>query len=385
MSITKFTQSLAIMLAVLVLHVSSVQAQRNHEFTPFIDPLEFNPDFQFFAPAELGDFGKPPPPKTGWFAAYNRMYIYVTRPELEESATSGDFGWGNRYDIGYMTDDNSGWWFSGIRINGPNKYDVLRHPMINRFNEDDSDQADDNGDDDEVTIPVGVFPIQDRNNILSGARDVDLHTSLNVASLSGFELNKAWRLEPLHHGGILEPFVGFRYMKFRDFTRRDLYNRFDEFGLMNPFPNEDDVIEQLTLNRAEWINHMVGGQVGIRWSERKSRWLLSSELRAFAAQNFQDFIGQTDTLQTLYDGVGTGSEVIAEKYERQTTRGNDENFVYGFDVRAESAFELTRDVSLTMGAQFMHFAQGVGRGSILSFSSEDLTMVGFTFGVQVNR
>jgi hypothetical protein len=128
--------------------------------------------------------------------------------------------------------------------------------------------------------------------------------------------------------------------------------------LTNPFPNEDDVIEQLTLNRAEWINHMVGGQVGIRWSERKSRWLLSSELRAFAAQNFQDFIGQTDTLQTLYDGVGTGTEVVAEKYERQTTRGNDENFVYGFDVRAESAFELTRDVSLTMGAQFMHFRPG---------------------------
>jgi hypothetical protein len=139
MSITKFTQSLALALAVLMLHASSVQAQRNHEFTPFIDPLEFNPDFQFFAPADLGNFGKPPPPKTGWFGAYNRMYIYVTRPELEESATSGDFGWGNRYDIGYMTDDNTGWWFSGIRINGPNKLRCPSTSRINRFNEEDSD------------------------------------------------------------------------------------------------------------------------------------------------------------------------------------------------------------------------------------------------------
>ena len=379
MSITKFTQSLALALAVLMLHASSVQAQRNHEFTPFIDPLQFNPDFQFFAPADLGNFGKPPPPKTGWFGAYNRMHIYVTRPELEQSATSGDFGWGNRYDIGYMTDENSGWWFTGLHINGPNRNDVLRHPRINRFNEEDSDT----GDDDDGA--AAVFPVQDRNNILSLARDVDLHTSLNVASLSGFELNKAWRLEPLHHGGILEPFVGFRYMKFRDFTRRDLYNRFDETGITNPFPNDTDIIEQLSLDRSDWVNHMVGGQVGIRWSERKSRWLLSSELRAFGAQNFQDFTNRLDVYQLLYDGVGTGTGVVSEKYSQSNFRGNDENFVYGFDVRAESAFELTRDISLTMGAQFMHFAQGVARGSVLAFNDEDLTMVGFTFGVQVNR
>jgi hypothetical protein len=91
-----------------------------------------------------------------------------------------------------------------------------------------------------------------------------------------------------------------------------------------------------------------------------------------------------DVYQILYDGVGTGTGSCRRSI-RSPFRGNDENFVYGFDVRAESAFELTRDISLTMGAQFMHFAQGVARGSVLAFNDEDLTMVGFTFGVQVNR
>ena len=169
MSISKLTYRLAAALVACLLITPCVSAQTrhelplfgDHELTPFIDPNAFDPDFQFFAPAELGDFGNPPDPNTGWFGAYNRLYIYVTRPELEQSATSGDFTWGHRYDLGYMTEEDRGWWFTYMSVHGPNEYDVLRTPLINRFNEDDT-----SGDDDDDNPPV--FPQQDRNNELSG-------------------------------------------------------------------------------------------------------------------------------------------------------------------------------------------------------------------------
>lgn len=407
MSITKFTLRLTLAMAALVLIAPSARAQHDplpHEFTPFIDPLTFNPDFQFFAPAELGDFGRPPDPNTGWFGAYNRMYIYVTRPDYVnppildppptpvlggDSTTSGDFTWGNRIDIGYMTEDDTGWWLTGIHIDGPNKYQTLVHPLINRFNEEDVDEDDGGDGTGGDTAQTEVFPQQDRNSILTGARDVFLGNSLNVADLSGFELNKVWRLAPLHRGGILEPFVGFRYMKFNDYFQRENYDRFDENGVPVAGPSETEVLEQITVDATEWQNHMVGGQLGIRWSERKSRWLLSGETRAFATQAFQDYHRRDRTFSILYDGGTTGSQVIAEEYLETNIYDHNSEFVFGFDVRAESAFELTRDVSFIMGAQVMHFAKGLARGPYAAdeepFDPEDLTMVGFTFGVTVNR
>ncbi len=402
MSITKLTHWLTVAAAALLLIAPSARAQHDplpHDYTPFIDPLAFNPDFQFFAPAELGDFGRPPEPNTGWFGAYNRMYIYVSRPDNHGAPpggnpstgnpyTDGDFTWGNRIDLGYMTEDDTGWWFTGIHIDGPNKYNVLVHPQINRFIEegDGGGGGDDDDDDDDG---AAIFPIRDRNNPLTGARDLFLGDSLNVADLSGFELNKVWRMDPLHNGGTLEPFVGFRYMKFIDFFRRESYIRLDETGIPLPLPSEDEVLERITVLTTDWENHMVGGQVGIRWAQPKGRWLLSGETRAFATQAFQDWHGRDLTLETLYDGGTTGAGVVAEHFRQIDEFDHNAEFVFGFDVRAESAFELTRDISLSLGAHIMHFAQGVARGPLPAsdeeFDPQDLTMVGFTFGVTINR
>src|SRR5690606_18513802 len=120
-------------------------------------------------------------------------------------------------------------------------------------------------------------------------------------------------------------------------------------------------------------------------------WLLSSEARAFASQNFQDYQSHIDEFEVLYSGVGDGTTIVAEKYERTSFRLNDAEFVFGFDVRAEAAFELTRDISLSMGVQVMHFAQGIARGNSPDFdidnynNDEDLTMVGGTLGLTINR
>ena len=52
--------------------------------------------------------------------------------------------------------------------------------------------------------------------------------------MTGFELNRTWLWKPLHHGGRLQPFVGFRYARFIDFYQRQTYDRYDEDGFVIP-------------------------------------------------------------------------------------------------------------------------------------------------------
>ena len=100
---------------------------------PFIEPMAFDPDFQFFAPAGVdrlgGEIGAP----IGWFGTYDKTYLYVTRPEDQQSGTQGDFSWGNRFDLGYMSPENHGWLVSFLHIDGPNNYRILEAERINVF------------------------------------------------------------------------------------------------------------------------------------------------------------------------------------------------------------------------------------------------------------
>src|SRR3954454_6743472 len=77
-------------------------------FQPFVDPGYFNPDFQFFAPAEVDDFGGEEKPNTGIYVTFDRTYVNVSRP-IDRfsfgSGNQGDFTWGNRMEIGYMKGD----------------------------------------------------------------------------------------------------------------------------------------------------------------------------------------------------------------------------------------------------------------------------------------
>ena len=70
-----------------------------------------------------------------------------------------------------------------------------------------------------------VNPPSDRNDEgpPNRRRFYDLTDSLNFAKLNSLELNKIFRLAPLHDGGILEPFFGVRYMKFEDTFQRQNY------------------------------------------------------------------------------------------------------------------------------------------------------------------
>ena len=95
-------------LAALALVLGLAAPASAQYYSPFIDVGTFEPDFQFFAPAEVDDFGGPEPPNTGVYFDYDRVYVDMNRPNGEPSLfsdTFGDFTWGNRYEIGYMTEE----------------------------------------------------------------------------------------------------------------------------------------------------------------------------------------------------------------------------------------------------------------------------------------
>jgi hypothetical protein len=402
----------------IVMTLASVAAAQHYQ--PFIEAGYFDHDLQFFAPAsDIDTYDDDPVLRTGWFGSYNRMYIGVSRPEDKDYPSSTglqdplrtypdssdllDLTWGNRWDLGYMIDDvdhDHGWMFSYMHIDGPNVGNVLRQEKLNRVNEDDEGFQPDTGGGTGgggTTAADIVVPPADRNDEgpPNRQRFNDITDSLNFAKLNSLELNKIFRLPPLHAGGTLEPFFGVRYIKFEDSFQRQNYMVYDEDGfspLLPPLPPgsipisfEDTAIEDLLTDQYLFSNQIITGQLGVRWARRVSRWNLSTEFRAFGGQNYQHLTRTLEDVRTYYDGQGTGSEVNGIVKSKYTEDWHTNETVVGTDIRALAAYEVTRDIRLEAGLQFLGFFTGMGRGPFIYDNSEAVTMVGTTFGFTINR
>lgn len=368
MSMIRPIARLAALIAVLVL-TSTASAQR---YQPFIDPGTFEPDFQLFAPAEVSDFDGGEPANTGFYFDWDKLYVAVTRPDGAASNNTpfnSDFTWGNRWELGYMTEEDTGWQAIITHISGPNVYESFFQERIDRYN-----------DDDDGTTPVN--PVSDRN-----PRYYQLKDSVNVSTFSSCELNKTWRRKEFHNGTILEPLLGFRAMNFRNVIRRDTYSRYeaDAAGQPDPgSPNVEGVYEELVSRFDTYQNHMVGGQLGTRLFHQRGHWMLSGEVRFFGCANFQHFTTQTDDTITRYGGLDTSPPELI--ISNSTWVHNNANvFVWGGEVRAEASYELTREVNLRFGFEFLDLGQGIGRSNNIQNNDEDVQMYGLTFGFTVNR
>lgn len=148
---------------------------RGQDFTPFLEQGEYSPagtrtpytmpfdyDMQAFTPFEIDDYGSVAPRQTGWFIHYDRLNWNVSAPEASQKA-DGDFGWGNRIDVGYMTPENAGWMFQGLSMSGPN-------------------------------LPN------------------------NSSETAGFEFDRIYRTAPLENGSYFTPSIGVRYINIIDRT-----------------------------------------------------------------------------------------------------------------------------------------------------------------------
>jgi len=381
MSVLKLFKRLIAVVALMAFS-PSVFGQVYH---PFAEPLEFNPDWQFFAPVDVDSLMELPNRKranTGWFGTYDRTYMFLSRPNISQSAANGDFGWGNRYDLGFMTDDRSGWLVSARHF-GANSFDRTYRERINRVNLADTGAQ-----------PDPLRPFIDQNDPQYRTRVYILADSLNVASMSNFELNKTWRREPYRYGGIIEPMVGLRYTSFTDHAQNESYATSPNLISAPGTISTTNVVETFISDQTTIANRMVGGQLGFRYFNYYKRWTLSSEFRAFGMQNFQNRTYQQRTEVTEYAGVGIGTAVVATAYSNGngagSVRTSNNESVVGFEARAEAAYQVTKYFSIRGGIDVIDFANGIWRGANPSFGkidnhNQDVQLAGFTFGLQLNR
>jgi hypothetical protein len=392
MSVRKLTASLFTALALLGgVAPISVDAQ---EHVPVADPFAFDPDFQWFKPVYNMDLADMKPDKrahNGWFATYDRLNLYASRPETEEpgiSETMIDGGWGWRYEIGYMLPgEDKGWMFNWTHNNVGAFFGVNKE-RLNRWN---GDQVIGGSGGNGVTgLPFGeVVRQQEANNRGYNYRWYNVQDTENVVGYDSYELNKTWRLEPYHYGGILEPMVGIRWMRVLD------TNGFSDYqsSLENPplvGPNFTDA-EQLTTSTANTENEMFGGQVGFRYTKFRERFTFSSDLRVFFGGNWQNSRSQIVTELTTYTGsnAGDGVQNIFNDATEPIYARNEEFFV-GFDIRGELGYQLTRMISLRGGFQLVDIGRGVWRGGDGTVveggdNDQDLLLVGGTFGINLNH
>ena len=192
--------------------------------------------------------------------------------------------------------------------------------------------------------------------------------------LTTVEINRTFR-QVVSNGTVFEPSIGLRYNWMRD--------RVDDFSLSSiGTPSQ---FTQLASNSA------VGLQIGGRISKRRARWRFSYRGNAAATYNQQRLV-----LEDAFPD-GTGAIAIAE------TALTDQTFVPIIDGIAEVAYNVTRDITLKIGAQGIYSWNGIQRANTeptpvngLSFASaagstvfnpndENYVAVGFIFGVEWRR
>ena len=405
MSVRTLTASLLTALAMLF-GFASVQAQ---EYSPAADPFAFDPDFRWFEPVtnmDLADMKAKKRANYGWFSTYDRINLYGSRPELavnRNAETKLDSGWGHRYDIGYMLpDEDNGWLFNWTSNNVTAGFFVERE-RLNRTNLDDLGFPPTAGD---VGPPFGDLVLQGEANTPGlNRRSYWVGSIENQFEYDSYELNKTWRMEPYHYGGILEPMIGVRWMRVDDTARANNYRSDSNFQEGAPqflilFDNAGATltdVELLETDLAITENEMLAAQVGFRYTKFRDRFTFSSDFRAYAGGAYQCSKSNSFEEITLYGATGTGSpvtQIINRARQNGWNYERNEEFVVGFDVRAELAYQLTRSISVRGGFQVIDIGRGVWRGGAGDLNNtllpggdndQDLVMVGGTFGLTLNR
>jgi len=416
MSVRKLTTKIAML---LVLVTGSVCASAKEHEPLLVDPFAFDPDFHWFEPVYDADILDMKPKKRankGWFATYDRINLYGSRPNQQFDQGDGntlDPGSGHRYDVGFMRPgEETGFLFTYME-NQAGAGDNLRVDRINRLNE-----ADLTG---ETLFPLGpnrfglpVFP-EDGNVIGFSRRFYNVGMTLNAMDLNSFELSKTWRMEPYHYGGILEPMLGARFMRAEDSASLRTYERTPEnaelaaIGLgvspyvsLLPFAaDSEEAVENFNESAVRIQNNMYLVQAGFRYFKFQDRFRYSAEFRGFTGLNTQSYRSEGSTTTTVYDGFDIGAEVTSNIRATNAAQYlENEEFVIGFDARAEIGYQLTKMFHVRTGLQVVNVGTGVWRssrnlteqtGGLLTPTidtgdrSQSYIAFGYTFGLELNR
>jgi hypothetical protein len=349
--------------AVVAMWIGSTATVRAQDLQPFGPvPAGNLTDAQLFAPADISTYGDFPRPNIGPWFSYQRVYLSIHQPayalignpspvaaglsDADNQFIKGGYDWGNRFDLGYMVDENHGWETSILKTND----------QISTFDVSQSHIGFLNSTGGAETLTVGI------------EKDYK-----NVTRLTGVELMKVYRYDPDDNWGVWEVSVGARMLQVHD--------RFDSV----PGPLEAG---GLTTSWDLGIdNNIVGPQIGARWWNQRGRWIFDAEARFMPGANFQN--------ASLYGSL-ININPLPEPITSFDGKLDTVQFAPVGEVRFESSVKITDAISLKVGYSALAMT-GIGRASrridytlpnmgiINGAKNDHLVANGVTFGFEINR
>ena len=217
---------------------------------PVATPGVYQHDYQFFAPVEFPN-GEELGPNNGFFFSVDRLYTSLSGGG-EFGGNSDNYIWGNRYDIGYMNDDDDGWNL--------------------------------------------IYEQSEGSQFLNGGDIIVPNPTLYTSKFASVEINKVFR-QPLRRGGWAEPYIGLRYFNLSDSTLEDINGVAVLGGLVIANRFKQNV-----------TNNAVGFNVGGRIVKRRGRWRFSNDLAVSTNYNQQRI--QAEDLSEIAPGVILASGTV---------------------------------------------------------------------------
>lgn len=362
-------------------------------------------DAQFFAPAEMDQFGGGPRPNEGFFASVDYLRWTIQAPEVTTIGYQGltrEVYWANGYtdsvlgtvpavsaiqsnslDTGFLTADwtdgqriefgdvtgHHGWLFSGFRLHNQDQRESFSGAnMVFQDLETLPNQRHLYGYTPNYHYVDGdlVYPAASWTPLQNLPLMFDTVEIKNRASLWGVEWMYLYRCHPNQHGGLFEFYLGARYLEFNEQFDVDAKGRRFEYDSQGNVVGPRSILADSNwMNKAD--NHIVGPQIGARYFKTTGRWTFSTEGRFLAGFNSQN-IRQRGTLGSkLGDawGVDDGVEETEVEWEygppgspyvplamRPVTFNHVEHeneWSPAVELRLEAKYQITRAISARFG------------------------------------
>ncbi len=342
------------------------------------DPTVFPPgdvrDLQFFAPPDTGFYDGLPAPNRGFNFAFDGLYWSIQKPDLanigaspslitnqatyppalvSQSDTTGlqsEFSEGNRFEIGYQGAHN-GLMVTYYRLNDQLQLADMTHATL---------------------------VLQDSTGAMVPKEYTAFQTSNEVEHWN-IELLYTRRFRQFALGGQLEAFVGVRYLQFDE--------TFDMIGYVRPGAPVNVDKQDMFIN--QYVNnHLIGPEIGGRYSRKQERWGFSADCRFVPGFNFQTFRqqGEVDKFFVTLPG-----NTLAFTHSASETE-----FAPLIELRLELHYQLTRAIQAKVGWNGI-WMDNIARASSsidyvpramgidTSRNRQDVLMTGVTAGIEINR
>jgi hypothetical protein len=304
---------------------------------PLATPGIFDYDTRVFAPLEFTN-GKQKAPNSGFYFTLDRTYTSVSRASHQGTnssavKTGSDYIWGNRYEMGWFSEDDEGWGLSY----------------------QDSD---------------GAYFTAGQDQLVSNPMMVN-------TGFANVEVNRMFR-QMLSGGGYFEPYIGARFLNISDNTIEDTTQvNLAGVALSNRF-------------KQNATNNSFGLQVGGRYNSRRGRWRLTGDGALATSYNQQRyfatdiaFAGLTTAVTETYDSDQSFVPILDGQLEISYNISRDIAIRTG--LQAMYAWNgITRANTLTTSLNG-NSAFGAGSGVGISDDEDGYLAAGFLFGVEWRR